>query len=277
MARYNKALTFAQILYDMNLSLAGKTALIGGSTQGIGLAIALELAELGADCILMARNEERLAEAKAQLATSLGQVHQTIVADFSNTEAVKEAIALILKNNRVDILVNNTGGPPAGPITQAQAADFLSALNLHLINNHNLATAVIPGMKEGGYGRIINVVSTSVKIPLANLGVSNTTRAAVAAWAKTMANEVAVHGITVNNVLPGATATARLSSIISNKAQKINTAQEAVEAEMLHEIPMRRFGQAHEIAAMAAFLATPAAAYVTGQSICVDGGRTGSI
>jgi 3-oxoacyl-[acyl-carrier protein] reductase len=261
----------------MDLLLTGKTALIGGSTQGIGLAVAIELAELGADCILLARNEERLLAAKAQLNTARGQVHQTLVADFSNTSSVEAAIALLLKNNRVDILVNNTGGPPAGPITQATPDDFLSALNLHLINNHLLATAVLPGMKEQGYGRIINIVSTSVKVPLPNLGVSNTTRAAVAAWAKTMANEVAVHGITVNNVLPGATATARLSTIISNKAAKTNTAQDAVEAEMLHEIPMRRFGQAHEIAAMAAFLATPAAAYITGQSICVDGGRTGSI
>ena len=261
----------------MNLSLQGKTALIGGSTQGIGLAIAIELAALGADCILLARNESRLAEAKTQLDTQSGQVHQCYVADFSHTDQVQAAIAEILKNNTVDILVNNTGGPPAGPITGATSDDFLSALNLHLINNHTLATALIPGMKEKGYGRIINVISTSVKVPLPNLGVSNTTRAAVAAWAKTMANEVAVYGITVNNVLPGATATARLSSIISNKAEKLALEQQAVEAEMLHEIPMRRFGEAHEIAAMAAFLATPAAAYITGQSICVDGGRTGSI
>lgn len=261
----------------MNLSLAGKTALIGGSTQGIGLAIAIELAELGADCILLARNEERLQAAKALLNTARGQVHQTVVADFFDTASVEAAIALILKNNRVDILVNNTGGPPAGPIAQANPNDFISALNLHLINNHLLATAVLPGMKEQKFGRIINIVSTSVKVPLPNLGVSNTTRAAVAGWAKTLANEVAVHGITVNNVLPGATATARLASIITNKAAKTNTEQDAVEAEMLHEIPMRRFGQAEEIAAMAAFLASPAAGYITGQSICVDGGRTGSI
>jgi 3-oxoacyl-[acyl-carrier protein] reductase len=148
---------------------------------------------------------------------------------------------------------------------------------LHLINNHNIATALLAGMKREGYGRIINIVSTSVKVPLPNLGVSNTTRAAVAGWAKTLANEVAADGITVNNVLPGATATIRLSSIIENKAKKFNTEVNSVEEEMLHEIPMRRFGQAEEIAAVAAFLATPAASYVTGQSICVDGGRTGSI
>lgn len=261
----------------MNLSLQGKTALICGSTQGIGFAIAKELALLGADCILMARNEESLQTSKAQLDIASGQVHQTAIADFSDTTSVKNAIDLLLKNNTVHILINNTGGPPAGPIVNAKAEEFLSALNLHLINNHNLATAVIDGMKQSGYGRIINIVSTSVKIPLNNLGVSNTTRAAVAGWAKTFANEVAQFGITVNNVLPGATATVRLSSIIENKSKKTNTELKEVEEEMLHEIPMRRFGQPEEIAAMAAFLTTPAAAYITGQSICVDGGRTGSI
>jgi 3-oxoacyl-[acyl-carrier protein] reductase len=261
----------------MNLSLQGKTALICGSTQGIGFAIAKELALLGADCILMARNEESLQKAKVELDTAIGQVHQLAVADFSDTTSVKNAIDLLLQNNTIHILINNTGGPPAGPIVNAKANDFLSALNLHLINNHNLATAVIDGMKQSGYGRIINIVSTSVKIPLNNLGVSNTTRAAVAGWAKTLANEVAQYGITVNNVLPGATATVRLSSIIENKSKKTNTELKEVEEEMLHEIPMRRFGQPEEIAAMAAFLTTPAAAYITGQSICVDGGRTGSI
>ncbi len=261
----------------MNLSLQGKTALVCGSTQGIGLAIAKELALLGADCILMARNAERLQLAKSELDTTQGQVHQTTVADFSDNTSVLEAVHSILQHNIIHILINNTGGPPAGPIVEAATGDFLSALQLHLINNHQLATALLPGMRQSGYGRIINVISTSVKVPLPNLGVSNTTRAAVAAWAKTMANEVAKDGITVNNVLPGATATIRLSSIIENKSKKNQIAQEEVANEMLHEIPMRRFGQAEEIAAVAAFLASPAASYLTGQSICVDGGRTGSI
>lgn len=261
----------------MNLSLQTKTALICGSNQGIGQAIAKELALLGADCILLARNSESLTQAKSQLDTSLGQVHQTFVADFFDNESVSRAIQEILQHNQIHILINNTGGPPAGAITQANPDDFLSAYQLHLINNHLLATAVLPGMKAQQYGRIINIVSTSVKIPLANLGVSNTTRAAVAGWAKTLANEVASFGITVNNVLPGATATVRLSTIIENKSKKANQNLSEVEAEMLHEIPMKRFGQPEEIAAMAAFLATPAAGYVTGQSICVDGGRTGSI
>lgn len=261
----------------MNLSLEGKTALVCGSTQGIGFAIAQELALLGADCILMARNAESLQQAKDSLDQSKGQVHQIQVADFSSNEHVLQAVQEILKNNTIHILVNNTGGPPSGPITQAKPDDFMRALQLHLINNHQLAVAVLPGMKESGYGRIINVVSTSVKVPLPNLGVSNTTRAAVAGWAKTLANEVASSNITVNNVLPGATSTVRLSSIIENKASKTGHSLHDVEDEMLHEIPMKRFGKPEEIAAMAAFLASPAAGYITGQSICVDGGRTGSI
>ncbi len=261
----------------MNLSLQDKNALVCGSTQGIGFSIAKELALLGANCTLIARNEISLQNAINELDTSRQQKHQYLIADFSDTENVKEVITAFARQHTIHVLINNTGGPPAGKITDAQGADFISALNLHLINNHNIATALLEGMKIEGYGRIINIVSTSVKVPLPNLGVSNTTRAAVAGWAKTMANETAQFGITVNNVLPGATATVRLSSIIENKSKKTNTELKAVEEEMLHEIPMRRFGQPEEIAAMAAFLSTPAAGYITGQSICVDGGRTGSI
>ena len=261
----------------MNLSLNGKRALICGSTQGIGFAIAKELALLGAECILMARNEAGLQTAITHLSQQQGQKHQFLVADFSNTDMVSQVITEFMATNVIHILINNTGGPPAGLIEQAKAGDFLSAFNLHLINNHTLATAVLPGMKKEAYGRIVNIISTSVKIPLSNLGVSNTTRAAVAGWAKTMANEVAKFGITVNNVLPGATSTLRLSSIIENKSQKTNTETAVVESEMLHEIPMGRFGKPEEVAALAAFLATPAAGYITGQSICVDGGRTGVI
>lgn len=261
----------------MNLSLHKKNALICGSTQGIGFAIAKELALLGANCTLLARNENSLGMALEALDTKQGQKHSCLLADFADTLSVKQIISDFAQKHTIHILINNTGGPPAGKITDAVDADFLSALNLHLINNHNIATALLVGMKREGYGRIVNIVSTSVKVPLPNLGVSNTTRAAVAGWAKTLANEVAADGITVNNVLPGATATIRLSSIIENKAKKFNIAVNNVEEEMLHEIPMRRFGQAEEIAAVAAFLATPAASYVTGQSICVDGGRTGSI
>lgn len=261
----------------MNLSLEGKSAVICGSTQGIGLAIAEELALLGANCTLMARNEESLQAAIHNLDISLRQKHQYIVADFSKPDHVRARIEEHVKKEPVHILVNNTGGPPAGPITEATEEAFLHAFNQHLICNHILVKAVAPSMKKDGYGRIINVISTSVKIPLKNLGVSNTIRGAVASWAKTMANELGQYNITVNNILPGSTTTQRLNTLISNIAKKGNTLVEIVEESMKEEIPMKRFADASEIAAVAAFLASPAASYVNGVSIPVDGGRTGSI
>jgi len=173
--------------------------------------------------------------------------------------------------------VNNTGGPPAGPILNAKAEEFLSAFNNHLICNHILVQACADGMKNSGYGRIINVISTSVKQALPNLGVSNTIRAAVGNWAKTLANELGKSGITVNNVLPGATSTQRLSTIIENKALKTNVKNDDVKKEMLHEIPLGRFAEAAEIASAVAFLASPAAAYINGINLPVDGGRTSSL
>lgn len=261
----------------MQLSLEGKHALVGGSTQGIGLAIAQELAQLGATCTLIARNEESLKKAVATLAVSAQQKHDYLVADYSHYETVKEVVAGYVAHHNIHILINNSGGPAGGPITEATPEAFLSAFQQHLICNQLLTQLVVPGMKQDNYGRVINIISTSVKIPLKGLGVSNTVRGAVASWAKTMANELGVHGITVNSILPGATATARLETIVNNKSTKTGTAKEEVEEEMLEEIPMKRFGKPEEIAAVAAFLATPAAAYVNGVSIPVDGGRTGSI
>lgn len=261
----------------MQLSLEGKHALIGGSTQGIGLAIARELAQLGATCTLIARNETALKEAVTTLPATAGQQHDYLVADYSDYEKVKAVVAAYVQQQTIHILINNSGGPAGGPITEATPEAFFSAFQQHLICNQLLTQLVIPGMKADGYGRVINIISTSVKIPLKGLGVSNTIRGAVASWAKTMSNELAAHGITVNNILPGATATARLETIVNVKSAKTGTAKEAVEHEMLEEIPMKRFGRPEEIAAAAAFLATPAAAYITGVSIPVDGGRTGSL
>jgi 3-oxoacyl-[acyl-carrier protein] reductase len=261
----------------MELSLIGKHALVGGSTQGIGLAIAQELASLGATCTLIARNETSLQTAISTLEVAAQQQHNYLVADYSDYHQVQRVVLEYVAKQPIHILINNSGGPAAGPIVQAETDAFLQAFQQHLICNQLLTQSVIPGMKASGYGRIINVISTSVKIPLKGLGVSNTIRGAVASWSKTMSNELAPFGITVNNVLPGATATARLSTIIANKSAKTNTAQDEVTAEMLAEIPMNRFGSAHEIAAAAAFLASPAAAYITGVSIPVDGGRTGSL
>jgi 3-oxoacyl-[acyl-carrier protein] reductase len=261
----------------MNLSLENKTAIICGSTQGIGLAIAVELAQLGATCILMARNETALIEAISLLPKENNQQHSYLVADFSNSKNVKLAIEKFMQNNTVHILINNTGGPAGGAIIDAKEEDFINTFNQHLICNHILTKAVVPSMKKEGYGRIINIVSTSVKIPLNNLGVSNTIRGAVASWAKTMANELGQFNITVNNVLPGATNTGRLQNIIKTNASKKEKEIIDIEQEMQQEIPMKRFGEASEIAAVAAFLASPAASYVSGVSIPVDGGRTGSL
>lgn len=261
----------------MNLSLEGKKAIVCGSTQGIGLAIAEELALLGAGCTLLARNEEGLKEAVQKLDTQLRQQHGYLVADFSKPDELKKIIEAYVAKNTVHILINNTGGPAAGPITEATEEAFLNTFNQHLICNHILTKAVIPSMKKEGFGRIVNVISTSVKIPLKNLGVSNTIRGAVASWAKTMANELGQYNITVNNVLPGFTSTKRLSTLIDNIAKKGNTVVDIVEKNMMEEVPMKRFADASEVAAVAAFLASPAASYVNGVSIPVDGGRTGSI
>ena len=261
----------------MNLSLEGKYAVICGSTQGIGLAIAEELALLGANCTLVARNEEALKAAVHNLDIALRQQHNHLVADFSKPDEVKKVIEGHMMRNPVHILINNSGGPAAGPIVEATEEAFLNTFNQHLICNHILTKAVVSSMKKEGYGRIVNVISTSVKIPLKNLGVSNTIRGAVASWAKSMANELGQFNITVNNILPGFTSTQRLSSLIENIAKRGNTVVDIVEKNMMEEVPMKRFGDASEVAAVAAFLASPAASYVNGTSIPVDGGRTGSI
>jgi 3-oxoacyl-[acyl-carrier protein] reductase len=261
----------------LSLDLGGKTALIAGSTQGIGLATAQTLASMGASCVLIARNATALQEAIAKLDASKGQKHSFLVADFQDTAQVDNVIGEFAKGTTVHVLVNNTGGPAAGPASDAKPEAFLQAFQQHLICNHIITTHLLAGMKAAGYGRIINIISTSVKIPLKNLGVSNTIRGAVASWAKTMANEVASFGVTVNNVLPGATATGRLEAIINNKVSKTGMHQEEVTQEMLDEIPAKRFGKPEEIAAMVGFLASPSAGYVNGTSIPVDGGRTGSI
>jgi len=258
----------------MNLNLKGKNALVCGSTQGIGKAAAIELASLGATVTLVARNPEKLLAVIKKLP---GTNHKFLVADFTDSSALETIIKKDVESNIYHILVNNTGGPPAGTIENATTQEFLNAFNAHLICNHILAQAVIAGMKAAKYGRIINIISTSVKIPLKGLGVSNTIRAAVGNWSKTLATELAPYSITVNNVLPGATKTSRLENIITNKANKTNVDIDEIEKEMLSEIPAARFGMPEEVAAAIAFLASPAAAYINGTNIVVDGGRTGNL
>ncbi|MCH2233521.1 MAG: SDR family oxidoreductase [Crocinitomicaceae bacterium] len=261
----------------MNLDLTNKTAIVCGSTQGIGLASAKELSEMGANCVLVARNEEKLKNAIKELDLSQNQNHQYLVADFTQPEELKFKLESFLVGKSVEILINNTGGPAGGPANAADTSEYLAAFNMHLICNHILAQAVIPLMKTSGYGRIINVISTSVKQPLPNLGVSNTIRGAVANWSKTLANELGQFNITVNNVLPGATDTVRLSSIIENKASKTGQTKEEVRATMAAASPMGRVARPEEVANAIAFLASPAASYINGINVPVDGGRTKSL
>lgn len=258
----------------MNLDLTGKHAIVCGSSQGIGKAIAIELAELGAKITLFARNPNTLERAKMALSTKQGQDHDILIADFSKPEEVKETITAYVKQNPAHILINNTGGPPAGPATEANANDFIAAFSAHLLCNHHLMQAVVPTMKEEGFGRIINIISTSVKAPIPNLGVSNTIRGAVANWSKTLANELGPFGITVNNVLPGLTHTGRLTSLIDSLAEKNNRTAEEQKLVMEKTVPARRTAKPEEVAAAAAFLASPAAAYINGINLPVDGGRT---
>jgi 3-oxoacyl-[acyl-carrier protein] reductase len=262
----------------MNLKINNKNALVCGSTQGIGKAAAIELANLGANVVLTARNEEKLKNVLAELDTSKGQQHNYIVADFQNpTELQKKIEAYIANHHAFHILVNNTGGPAGGPVFNAKIEEFESAFTQHLKCNHILVQALVGGMKEAGYGRIINVISTSVKQPLDGLGVSNTIRGAVANWSKTLANELGQFGITVNNVLPGATATERLSEIIKNKAAKTGKTIDEVSEAMKNSVPAKRFAKPEEIANAIAFLASEAASYINGINVPVDGGRTKSL
>jgi 3-oxoacyl-[acyl-carrier protein] reductase len=261
----------------MNLDLKNKNALVCGSTQGIGKEIAVELALLGANVTLVARDESKLKTVSAELDSSKGQKHNYVVVDFTKPDELKKKIEEYTKNNSVHILINNTGGPAGGPILEAKTEEFTQAFSNHLICNHILVQAVAGGMKKEKYGRIINIISTSVKQPIKGLGVSNTIRAAVANWSKTLAGELGSFGITVNNILPGTTNTARLTTLLEARAKKSRTSFEKEREEWMKEIPLGRFADASEIAAAAAFLCSPAASYINGINLPVDGGRTGCL
>lgn len=261
----------------MDLDLKGRHALVCGGSDGIGRATAHELALLGADVTILARREEALREVAATLPRNGGQQHGWIAGDVSRTDALRAQVQGLANGKPVHILVNNTGGPPVGPAHLAEPAAFLDAFNKHLIANQVLVQAVLPGMRAAAWGRIVNVISTSVKEPIVGLGVSNTVRGAVASWAKTLSRELAPMGITVNNLLPGFTDTARIAHLVRDRAQSSGESEAAVAESMRKLVPLGRFAQPEEIGGVIAFLCSPAAGYVNGVSLAVDGGRTYSI
>lgn len=261
----------------MELNLTGKTALVCGSTAGIGKATAMELASLGARIVLMARNPEKLSQTLAELPSDEDQKHDALAVDFSDIAAFKQAVDTLIQKHQFHILINNTGGPTAGPAFDADPEQYAAAFAQHLLCNQILAQGVVPAMKQAKYGRIVNVISTSVKQPIENLGVSNTIRGAVANWSKTLSAELGPFGITVNNVLPGFTATDRLDDIVNSAAKRLNKTQQEARDFMTSVVPARRFAQAQEIAYGIAFLCSPSAGYINGINLPIDGGRTKSL
>lgn len=261
----------------MDLRLTGRHALVCGASQGIGRATAFELAALGASVTLLSRSADALVALAAELpATQPGQVHGHVAVDMLDTDALGAAIDQLVRLHAVHIVINNSGGPPPGPLAHAEPDAFLSAFRQHVIAAQTVTRACLPGMRAARFGRVINIISTSVKEPIPNLGVSNTVRAATAGWAKTLSSEVAPDGITVNNVLPGYTRTPRLEALVEASC-KAGRSRDEVERGLLASVPAARFGDPAEVAAVVAFLASPAAGYVNGVSIAVDGGRTRSL
>lgn len=260
----------------LKVDISSYTALVCGASDGIGKAIAKNLASQGARVVVLARRKEELEKLMKELAPH-PKNHLMIVADLSETENLKQKIAELLKTVDVDILINNAGGPAGGPILDAEVDAFEKTFRTHVLAAHTIAKLVVPGMKQKKYGRIINIISTSVKTPLANLGVSNTIRGAMASWAKTVANEVGAFGITVNNVLPGYTKTARLDQLMDASAKRLNLSLDNLEQKWIDTIPAGRLGEAEELAEAVAFLASPSASYISGINLPVDGGRTPSL
>lgn len=262
----------------MPLPLSGKRALVCGASQGIGKASALALAGMGADVLALARGQDGL----DALLRDLRQVHPSgahasLAMDVANTDGLRQALADVVAAAPVQLLVNNTAGPPGGSAHAANADDYLAVFRQHLMANQVLVQAVLPGMRDARWGRIVNIISTSVKEPIANLGVSNTVRGAVASWAKSLASELGEFGITVNNVLPGYTRTQRLEQILGERATATGKSREEVARGMLSTVPSGRFAEPAEIAAAVAFLCSPEAGYINGINLPVDGGRTRSL
>ena len=261
----------------MQLDLTGTHALVCGASEGIGRATAVALASLGATVTVLARRQDALREVVATLPRTHDQAHDLLAVDLADADALRAATDALAARAPVHILINNTGGPPGGPAHAAPVEAYLDAFRKHLVAHQTLVQALLPGMRAARRGRIVNVISTSVYEPIPNLGVSNTVRAAVAGWAKTLSREVAGDGITVNNVLPGYTETGRLTQILGDRARASGQSEDSVAAAMRASVPAGRFAKPEEVAAAIAFLCAPAAGYVNGISLAVDGGRLQSI
>lgn len=260
----------------MKLDLQGRRAVVCGASRGIGRAIASVLADMGASLTLVARDQQALDSVAGTLPGGAAQ-HSVRAVDFFDSTAVASAFAAIAAEGPVHVLVNNTGGPAAGTVYEARPDEFVDAFRQHVVAAQIAAQALVPGMKAAGYGRIVNIISTSVKEPLPGLGVSNTIRAAMASWAKTLSRELAPDGVTVNNVLPGFTSTERLDYLFRLRAEKSGSKFEDIERAALAQVPAGRFAQPEEIAFAVGFLASPQAAYISGINVPVDGGRMASL
>ena len=262
----------------MTTSLADKHALVCGASEGIGRASALALAALGANVTVLARRPDRLEALVAALPVrDASQRHGFLSADVSDSPGLRAKVEALCAENPVHVLINNTAGPAGGPAHAAMPAVYMAVFQQHMIANQILVQAVLPGMRAASWGRIVNIISTSVKEPIANLGVSNTIRGAVASWAKTLSSELGGFGITVNNVLPGYTRTQRLDQILKERAAATGKSEDEIAQSMLATVPAGRFAQPEEIAAAVAFLCSPQAAYINGINLPVDGGRTRSL
>ena len=261
------------------LDFIDKNIFVGGSTNGIGWASAEQFAKRGGNVTLVSRSKDLLNRRVSSLQNNGNQSHNFIALDFSKPKELEVTLKEFIFQNSIDydIVINNTGGPPGGELKDAKTDDILSAINLHLISYHKILGVILPGMKNKESGRIINIISTSVKQPLNGLGVSNTVRGAVANWAKTLANELGPNNITVNNILPGATNTGRLKEIIKNKAAKLNIKEKAVKEQMASQVPLNRIAEPIEVANAVLFLASSKASYISGINLPVDGGRTKSL
>ena len=258
----------------MDIVLTGKKALVGGSTRGLGKAVAMQLAECGAEVTLLARNEEKLKAALADLPVPAGQKHGFLAADFSDFDSFQRVVSGYFANRGTDILVNNTHGPAAGGVTEKSIADYQAAFDTLFKTVVFLTSAALPSMQKNGFGRIINISSLSIRQPIPHLALSNIIRPAVSAWAKSLSSEVARYGITVNNILTGYFDTERINEIYSGQALKLGITLEEHKARMARDVPARRFGKPEEYGYLAAFLASEQAAYITGANIPIDGGLT---